>query len=151
VIRARQQLLVHYTEHVNAGRRAIRALVQSICEHIRSITVFTEWFRPATPGAIGQAPRGLAADFIQRSRYFRGIKYWNDLLEQLEAEDNGLLEELLAELKAVDEAQRRETRAAVPREGMPRSSARSGVGDVALEGNLRDRRADRFQLLADRM
>jgi hypothetical protein len=107
-IRAHQQLLVHYTEHVNAGRRAIRALVRSVCEHIKSITVFAEWFRPKASVGSGQTPRGLAADFFQQSQYFRGITYWNDLLDQLEAEDSGLIEEVLAELKAMDEAQRKE-------------------------------------------
>ncbi len=117
VIRARQQLLVHYTEHVNAGRRAIRALVQSVCEHIKSVTVFTEWFRPKASLGIGQAPRRLAADFFQQSRYFHRIKYWNDLLDQLEAEDSGLVEELFAELKAMDEARRNEVLGYVARWG----------------------------------
>jgi len=108
VIRVREQLLVHYTEHVNAGRRAIRALVEPICEHIKKVTVFPEWFRPKATGGIGEAPRGLAADFLQRSPYFHGIKYWHDLLDQLQAEDNGLLGELFAELEAMDDAQRQD-------------------------------------------
>ena len=108
VIRARHQLLVHYTEHVNAGRRAIRALVRDVCEHIKKVTVFPEWFRPKGVAGIEEEPRGLAADFFLRSRYFHGIKYWHDLLDQLEVEDNGLLDELFAELKAMDEVQRRE-------------------------------------------
>jgi hypothetical protein len=108
VMRARHQLLVHYTEHVNAGRRAIRALLHSVCEHIKRVTVFTEWFRPKATGGIAQTPRRLAVDFFLKSRYFHGIKYWHDLLDQLEAEDSGLLEELLAELETMEQAQRTE-------------------------------------------
>jgi len=98
-IRARHQLLVHYIEHVNAGRRAIRALLQPV----------SEWFRPKTAGGTAQAPRALAADFVVQSRYFHGIKYWHDLLDQLEAEDGGLLDELFAELEAMGESERRQT------------------------------------------
>jgi hypothetical protein len=105
-IRARHQLLVHYIEQVNAGRRAIRALLNEVGEHVKKVTIFSEWFRPGTPG---QPPRGLVGDFFLRSRYFHGIKYWHDLLDQLEAEDGGLLEEVLAELEAMDETRRTET------------------------------------------
>jgi hypothetical protein len=107
-IRARHQLLVHYIEHVNAGRRAIRALLHEVGEHIKKVTIFSRWFRPRAAGGAGQAPRGLVADFFLRSRYFHGIKYWHDLLDQLEAKDQGLLEEVLAELEAMDEARRKE-------------------------------------------
>lgn len=109
VIKAWEQLVVHYIEYAKDGRDRVRDLEPAICDHIRRISLFTDWFEvnddegtdPETDG-----PSMIAIDFLHKMRYFRGITYWDDLLEALEDENNGLLRKLLGSLMAMDRTQR---------------------------------------------
>lgn len=104
VISAWQQLLVHYIEHTRAGQKIVQALVPRIRDHIRKVTVFNDWLRSLT--AKGEAATGAAVEFLKRVRYFQGIKYWHDLLDELEEVENGRLEALLEDFKSMDIARR---------------------------------------------
>ncbi|MFH1278060.1 MAG: hypothetical protein ABIK65_06755 [Candidatus Eisenbacteria bacterium] len=106
VIRAWEQLLVRYFQHVRYGREAVQSLLPDVEEHIRKITVFAEWVTPGGHAPTGVRRTNLAIDFLRRVRYFQGIKYWNDLLMALEDPENDLLDRFLLDLMALDEAHR---------------------------------------------
>lgn len=108
VIQAWQQLVIHYHEHVKAGRETVRALLPGICSHIRRVTVFADWLRAPLRPQVGRQRENLAIDFVRRVRYFLGIKYWDDLLEDLEAQDSPLLRRLIDDLMALDPVRRRQ-------------------------------------------
>ncbi|MFH1679954.1 MAG: hypothetical protein ABIH26_04840, partial [Candidatus Eisenbacteria bacterium] len=106
VIRAWEQLLVRYFQHVRYGRQTVRALVPLLSEHVRKTSVFAQWVEPQRAGEETVSKGNLSIDFLHRVRYFQGIKYWNDLLEALEDESTDLLERFLRDLMALDETHR---------------------------------------------
>jgi hypothetical protein len=105
VIRGWQHLLVHYNEHVARGREAVAALIPDVARHIRRVSVFTGIIRRRPPARRGG---NLARSILDRHRYFRGIKYWNDLLEPLEAERSALLVALVRDLQRLEGDEREE-------------------------------------------
>jgi hypothetical protein len=106
VIRAREQLLVRYFQHVRHGRQTVRALVPLLSEHIRKTSVFSAWMRPEAPDEAPVPKKNLPIDFLRHVRYFEGIKYWNDLLEAIENERGDLLDQFLSDMLALDEPHR---------------------------------------------
>lgn len=110
VVRAWQQLLVYYFERTRAGRRIVEALVPEVKGHIKKVTLFNEWLADLRARGSGADPRKRPAlEFLERVKYFEGIKYWHDILDELEAEENGCLGALFADLQALDEAERERT------------------------------------------
>jgi len=98
VIRAWEQLVVHYFEHVQSGRELIHALLPDVRNHVWAISVFADWFHDPRALEGRDERQNLAVDLVFRIRYFQGVKYWDDLLEALEADDGLLLKMLLDDL-----------------------------------------------------
>jgi len=107
VVQAWEHLLVHYIEHVEAGRRIVRTLKSHVCEHIRAITIFADWVRDGRSAGPG-ASQGLALAFLERAEYFERVKYWDDILEALEADECALLQRVVREMEESDDARWRE-------------------------------------------
>lgn len=108
VVLAWEQLLVHYLEYVKGGRKAIRALVPGLRDHIKKITIFGEWVRNDFETDESGERVNLGVDFLKRVRYFHGIKHWDDLLEALEDEENDLLKLFLQDLQQLDAIRRQQ-------------------------------------------
>ncbi|MFH1502785.1 MAG: hypothetical protein ABIG03_07030 [Candidatus Eisenbacteria bacterium] len=77
-------LLVEYYEHVGHVRRIVSELTERCTQHLRETTVFADMVLPEYRG-------NTAVDFAERSAFFRGTTFWQDLLELLEQDDCRLL------------------------------------------------------------
>jgi hypothetical protein len=83
-------LLIHYHESVQLTKDIIGILLEPVTEHLKSITIFSALAQPRW--ALADKSKGnLAVDFIRVSRFFRGTKFWDDVLETLEANNGELL------------------------------------------------------------
>jgi len=83
-------LLIHYQESVQQAKDIVGLLLEPVTEHLRSITIFSALAQPRRAQA-GKSKGNLAVDFIRASRFFRGTKFWDDVLEILEANNGELL------------------------------------------------------------
>jgi hypothetical protein len=106
VIKAWDHLLIHYYEHVNRIKDPIETLLTDVIQHLENISVFSNMLSKDTPGQ----PYGgnLAIDFIQASRFFRGTKFWDDVLEVLESEDGTILKRFVEDFNSLAPAQKQQ-------------------------------------------
>ena len=89
VIKAWDHLLIHYYEHIDGIRDPIEILLKDVIRHLEQISVFSIML--SKPELDTAYEGNLAVDFLKASRFFRGTKFWDDVLEALEAEDGHLL------------------------------------------------------------
>ena len=78
-------LLIHYHESVQLAKDVVGALLGSMTEHLRSITIFSGLAQSGRYRRQVRLRRNLPVDFIRASRFFRGTKFWDDVLATLEA------------------------------------------------------------------
>ncbi|MFQ6093739.1 MAG: hypothetical protein ACE5OR_13880 [bacterium] len=105
VIKAWDHLLIHYYEHVDRVKEPIETLLNDVIRHLESVSIFSSMLRE---GEAEQEYEGnLAVDFIKASRFFRGTKFWDDVLGALEAEDGKLLERFVRDLNSLDKTRRK--------------------------------------------
>lgn len=85
------RLVLHYREQVSKAKAYAEILLQDATLHLhRTSTLGALWKQPMT--AAGESgKRNLVLDFARAARFFRGGRFWDDLLEDLEAEDRALL------------------------------------------------------------
>jgi len=88
------QLLVDYYEHLETERKVIARLTTRCTRHLKETTVFADMFETDYAG-------NLAADFAERSAFFKGTTFWRDILELLEQDNCRLLSRYLDDLNAL--------------------------------------------------
>ena len=88
------RLLVDYYEHLENVRRGVGELTSRCTRHLKNTTIFADMFDPTYAG-------NVAADFADRSAFFKGTTFWRDLLEVLEQDDKRLLRRYLEDLDAL--------------------------------------------------
>jgi len=99
-ISAWDHLLIHYHEYVELARNTCSRLLGDVTEHIKSISIFADKIKSAWyPEPYRSYPGNLAIDFLKISAFFRGAKFWDDILESLEAEDSHVLENFINDFK----------------------------------------------------
>ncbi len=84
-------LLIHYHESVQLAKDIVGILLETVTEHLKSITIFSGLAQARRSHRVPGQKKNLAADFIRVSRFFRGTKFWDDVLETLEANNGELL------------------------------------------------------------
>jgi hypothetical protein len=91
-IKAWDHLLIHYYEHVEEAKNIVKILLDFVTEHLESISVFSELVRYGKDAeSWASTKRNIAVDFNNIARFFRGTKFWDDILEEVEAGDGTLL------------------------------------------------------------
>jgi hypothetical protein len=94
VVSAKDSMLVIYYEFLEKSIKAIEVLTGDLKSHMRAVSVYT----PIFSGEIHRKPGykgNLAFDFIRASTFSEGITYWDDFLEELNAEDNAFFDEFI--------------------------------------------------------
>ena len=91
VIRGWDHLLIHYHESVQLAKHVVGELLETVTEHLKSITIFSGLAQSGRSRRPDRLKRNLAVDFIRASRFFRGTKFWDDVLATLESNNGELL------------------------------------------------------------
>jgi hypothetical protein len=81
-VQAVDRLLVHYHEAVEATRSAAVALMDHVAGHLTGISRFSKWTRGPCPEDIAS---GLGEALVSAARAFRGVRFYDDLLESFAA------------------------------------------------------------------
>ena len=99
-ISAWDHLLIHYHEQVDSAKKICARLIQDVTEHLKSVSTFSNKLKSAWyPEPYRSYPGNLAVDFLRDSDFFKGAKFWDDVLEALQAEDSHVLENLVKDLR----------------------------------------------------
>jgi hypothetical protein len=92
VVKAYDHLLIHYHEHVTMARSMAQVLVEDLRIHLERVSVFSGMVRTRGLVQVGSSREGnLAVEFVTALRFFRGTRFWDDVLDQLEGADVTLL------------------------------------------------------------
>ncbi len=107
-IKAWDHLLIHYYEHVQAAKNIVKILLDVVTEHLESISVFSELVSYGKDTeSWASTKRNIAVDFNNIARFFRGTKFWDDILEAAEAGDGTLLARFIDDFNDLDEGYRK--------------------------------------------
>ncbi len=87
VISAKDFMLVNYYEHLERTMKAISILSSDLIKHLHRISVFKPIFSLSSTTKLGYEGN-LALDFAKSTKFFKGITYWDDFLEELKDEDS---------------------------------------------------------------
>ncbi len=87
VVSAKDFMLVNYYEHLGKSMKAIEILTADLVKHLHRISIFKPIFSLSSNTKIGYEGN-LALDFAKSTRFFKGITYWDDFLEELKDEDS---------------------------------------------------------------
>ncbi len=108
-VSAWDQLIIDYARGVREARKFSEFIVDDITTHLSSISIFRGMFQ--RDGAQEPADRAarpassFAKEFIEGARFFRGTRYWEDVLIRL-AEDQELQIGFIDSLEALNEESR---------------------------------------------
>jgi hypothetical protein len=100
VISAWDHLLIHYHEKVALAKNITARLIPDLTEHLKSVSIFSTKLKAAWyPEPYRSYPGNLAVDFLRDSNFFKGAKFWDDILEALQPEDSHVLENLVKDFR----------------------------------------------------
>jgi len=108
VVRAWDHVLIHYHEQVQAARDAAAEMVEDLRHHLERVSVFSGLLkRRRAASDEARAGDNLAVDFVAALRFFRGTKFWDDVMGPMEADDGELLREFVEDFQSLPEEERK--------------------------------------------
>ncbi|MFH1213384.1 MAG: hypothetical protein V1681_04805 [Candidatus Neomarinimicrobiota bacterium] len=104
---ANTQMLIHYFDHHKLARLGVDRLLDGVTEHLREITIFYP-ITHVKSRTVGDEllPDNVPVNFIQISSFFKGVRFWDDLLTSLDNPNQILLKRFLADFMALPDDKR---------------------------------------------
>jgi hypothetical protein len=102
VISAMDFMLVNYYEHLENSMNAIEILTAGLKKHLHRITIFKPVFAIGGDQKLGYQGN-LALDFAFSTKFFKGITYWEDFLEELSDENSMFYEGFIESFNELSE------------------------------------------------
>jgi len=107
VVRAYDHLLIHYQEHVQSIRDAAHALQDDLLHHLERTSVFSNFLQDRETGLVSwDKKNNVATEFVAALRFFRGTRFWDDVMSPIE-QNRELLHEFVDDFMALDRESRR--------------------------------------------
>ena len=96
------QLLIHYQDHQKIARQGAENLIRQISKHLSSITIFKSITDISADFLNNQNKQvNIAKDFIKRSLFFRGTRFWDDVFTLLDRDNKILLNRFIGDFMAL--------------------------------------------------
>ena len=103
-------LLVDYYNQVLKAKRAVKKLLPSAMRHLESVSVFGKVLHHKKVTTDGETRiRNLAERFLNEVRFFKGTRFWDDIVRVLAAKDGKVLKRLVNDLCALPPQNRQDT------------------------------------------
>jgi len=108
VVKASDYLLIHYYENIKLTKNIVNSFFHDITVHLKANSVFAKLtIRGLLKKVDSNKKINLAEEYIKYLRFFKGTRFWDDLLEDMEMIDGTLLLDLIDDFYDVP-AERRE-------------------------------------------
>ncbi len=99
-ISAWDHLLIHYHEYADLAKKTAATLLEDVTGHIKSMGAFTNMAKSVKESDPYRSyPGNIAIDFLRISKFYRGTKFWDDILEILKTEDSFALQHFVNDFK----------------------------------------------------
>ena len=91
------QMLIHYQDHVKVSQYSSKRIVKHITKHLNKITVFSYFNSEKNNSTI--KGENLPQEFINSTYFFRGTRFWDDILHTMDHNDSKVLGQFIDDLK----------------------------------------------------
>ena len=109
-VEAADHLLIHYYEYVNLAKASTEEILKDVIIQLKDITSSTSLLDKeqyiTEPSLV---PHNLALELIKTGEFFKGTRFWDDILEPLNDEDQVLLTRWVRDLWSLEPEERVET------------------------------------------
>lgn len=96
-------LLADYYFHVKHAKEIVKSLLPYAERHLKSITIFGRLLRRPRIGAGIKKPTGnLALRFLDEMRFFRGTRFWDDVVSIFAGRDGLILQRFINDMCVLD-------------------------------------------------
>lgn len=101
------QLLIHYQDLQETARRGAERLIGQINKHLQSITIFNSITNIADKSVVSESEEriNIAREFIRKSSFFRGTRFWDDVFNRLDRDNEILLNMFISDFTSLPEEQ----------------------------------------------
>jgi len=100
-------LISDYYKNVLQAKEVVRELLPYSQRHLSSITIFGKLLRHKKATEEGKKRVGnLAIRFLEESKFFRGTRFWDDIISVLASKDGQILKRLINDICSLPEDQR---------------------------------------------
>ncbi|MBN1543514.1 hypothetical protein JW992_15340 [candidate division KSB1 bacterium] len=98
--------LTDYYKNVMSAKETIQQLMPSVIHHLTGVTVFGKLLRHKRVTMEGERRLGnLAVRFLKETRFFKGTRFWDDIIRVLEQKDGRVLKRLVGDLCSLSPTQ----------------------------------------------
>jgi hypothetical protein len=110
MIKAMDHMLIHYYEYVDLAKSSAEIILNDVILQLKDISSFTQLLdRDLYVSPKKNTPKNLALKFIDAGEFFKGTRFWNDVLESLDAEDHIVIDRWVKDLWSLEPKLRRAT------------------------------------------
>jgi len=96
------QLIIHYQDHLKTARLGAENLVQHITQHLSRITIFYPMTHIQVDSEGNEKYAGnTVLDFMHKSRFFSGTRFWDDILKVFRQEDQVLINRFIRDFQEI--------------------------------------------------
>jgi hypothetical protein len=99
------QLLIHYQDNVRVAQYSAKRIVRHITKHLSRITVFSYFNSENHYHEKNLGEKNLPIEFIDSTYFFRGVRFWDDILQAMEKQDSIVLNRFIEDLKKIPKAE----------------------------------------------
>lgn len=99
-IQAYDRLMTHYFEYSNLARLRAERILELITRHLQSISSFS-LLASGQPAQHNQNSINVAEEFLDLVQFFRGTRFWDDVVYTLEADNAAFLKKWVQDLVAL--------------------------------------------------
>ncbi len=102
------QLLIQYQDMQKTAKQGAERLIQQINKHLSNITMFSSITQSSVQDEQSLDTRiNIATEFIKKSVFFRGTRFWDDVFTILDRDDEVLLTRFLDDFLSLPDQQMR--------------------------------------------
>ncbi len=102
-------LITDYYQNILQAKKTLKNLLPYSVTHLESITVFGKVLRHKKVTEKGEKRIGnLALRFIKETRFFRGTRFWDDIISVLQRKDGKILKRLANDISSLPQQQQDE-------------------------------------------
>jgi len=106
-INAYERLLTHYFEYIHVAKEKTDRIFEMVTKHLQSISVFSKLSKvtPEIP-QLEKKAFNVAVEFANLAHFFRGTKFWDDVIITLESDNLKILKMLVKDFTSLAEKQK---------------------------------------------
>lgn len=108
-VNAYERLMTHYFEYVYLIKERTEQIFDSVTKHLQSISAFSQLAHGvAASTATIDKTHHATVEFANLTHFFRGTKFWDDVMNTLEEDNSKYLKDIISDLSSLPQKEKTE-------------------------------------------